>query len=117
MKRQFQSRFQCWSSYIKVAGFVRTVFAGGDLGELAGEGRRMVEKEFKKKTQRTYPLLPTYGKFISEMISKSFENKGRMHKKERKSMILYQIWEGGLSKGSQKPYSFFDVLKRANNGL
>ena len=33
--------FEC----LKVAGFVRTVFAGGDLGELAGEGRRMVEKE------------------------------------------------------------------------
>ena len=28
-----------------MAGVVRTVFAGGDLGELAGEGRRMVEKK------------------------------------------------------------------------
>ena len=37
-------KVSCFKS-LKVAGFVRTVFAGGDLGELAGEGRRMVEKE------------------------------------------------------------------------
>ena len=47
---------------LKVAGFVRTVFAGGDLGELAGEGRRMVEKEqilmFFGKHQRK-DLLPS----------------------------------------------------------
>ena len=105
------SQFQCWLSYIKVAGFVRTVFAGGDLGELAGEGRRMVEKEFKKKPQRTCPLLPIYGKFISEMTSKSFKAL-KIREGCTKKYDLVPTLGGGLSKDTQKPYCFFDVLKK-----
>ena len=60
---------------LKVAGFVRTVFAGGDLGELAGEGRRMVEKEqikcfLENIKERTCSLLPTYVKSFLEMTPK-----------------------------------------------
>ena len=63
--------FEC----LKVAGFVRTVFAGGDLGELAGEGRRMVEKEqikcfLENIKERTCSLLPTYVKSFLEMTQK-----------------------------------------------
>ena len=60
---------------IQLAGFVRTVFAGGDLGELAGEGRRMVEKEqikcfLENIKERTCSLLPTYVKSFLEMTPK-----------------------------------------------
>ena len=69
-------KVSCFKS-LKVAGFVRTVFAGGDLGELAGEGRRMVEKEqvlmfLENIKERTCSLLPTYVKFILEMPPKGW---------------------------------------------
>ena len=67
-------KVSCFKS-LKVAGFVRTVFAGGDLGELAGEGRRMVEKEqikcfLENIKERTCSLLPTYVKSFLEMTPK-----------------------------------------------
>ena len=72
-----------------MAGVVRTVFAGGDLGELAGEGRRMVEKKkyiFTKNVEQVKGLSPS----ANHMSSSFFQQPIRSLK------MKHSLAEGGI---------------------
>ena len=72
-----------------MAGVVRTVFAGGDLGELAGEGRRMVEKRkifLQKNVEQVKGLSPS----ANHMSSSFFQQPIRSLK------MKHSLAEGGI---------------------